>query len=168
MTSKSMILASLLMVSLALISGISAVGLLQSSERIGSSGIVVKPAPSPTPPQPPLPPPPEPTIKIDIYRDFECTEVMTNVDWGSIEAGGSVSRVIYIKNSGDSGVRLSLVADNWNPSAAAGYLTLSWSYDGDALSPGAVVGVTLTLAVSSSIVGVDSFSFDIVIVGSAS
>jgi hypothetical protein len=93
---------------------------------------------------------------------------MTSVDWGSIEAGGSANRVVYIKNSGDSGVSLSLVTENWNPLSAADYLMLSWSYDGSALSPGAVIGVTLTLAVSSSANGIDSFSFDIVIVGSAS
>jgi hypothetical protein len=93
---------------------------------------------------------------------------MTSVDWGSIEAGGSANRVVYIKNSGDSGVSLSLVTENWNPLSAADYLMLSWSYDGSALGPGAVIEVTLILAVRSSANGIDSFSFDIVIVGSAS
>lgn len=163
-----MILASLLMVSLALISGISVVGLLQSSERIGSSGIVVRPAPPPPPPPTPTPPPPEPTIEIDVYSSIECTDVVTSVDWGSIDAGGSVNRVIYIKNSGDSGVSLSLVTENWSPSAAVDYLALSWDYAGSTLGPGGVVGVTLTLDVSSSVSGIDDFGFDIVIVASAS
>jgi len=170
MADKTLVFASLLAVSLALVGGISAVGLLQSSERIGTSGIVVRPTPpSPPPsPPPPSPPPPEPTIEIDVYSDPGCTQVMSSVEWGSIEAGGSVDRVVYIKNAGDYGVTLSLTTDNWSPAGAADYLALSWDYDGSALGPGGVVGVTLTLSVNSSVSGIDSFSFDIVIQGSAS
>ena len=93
---------------------------------------------------------------------------MSSVDWGSVEAGGSVGRVVYVKNSGDGGVVLSLVTENWSPAAAADYLVLSWDYDGSVLGSGGVVGVTLTLDVDSSVSGVDDFGFDIVIVASAS
>ena len=164
-----MVFAFVLVGALALVSGFSVMGLLQSSERIGSSGIVVRPAPPPAPPSPPpSPPPPEPSIEIDVYGDEGCTVVLSSVDWGSVEAGGSVSRVVYVKNSGDGGVVLSLVTENWSPSAAADYLALSWDYDGGVLGPGGVVGVTLTLDVDSSVSGVDGFGFDIVVVASAS
>jgi hypothetical protein len=169
MTSKSMVFAFVLMGALALVSGFSVMGLLQSSERIGASGIVVRPAPPPDPPLPPPdPPPPEPSIEIDVYGDEGCTVVLSSVDWGSVEAGGSVDRVVYVKNSGDGGVVLSLLTENWIPEAAADYLMLSWDYDGGVLGSGGVVGVTLTLDVDSSVSGVDDFGFDIVIVASAS
>ena len=93
---------------------------------------------------------------------------MSAVEWGSIEAGSSVNKKAYIKNSGDQSVTLSLTTENWNPAGAADYITLSWNYDGSALGPGAVVEVTLTLTVDSAITGIEDFNFDIVIIGSAS
>jgi hypothetical protein len=93
---------------------------------------------------------------------------MTSVAWGLIEAGDSVNNTIYIRNSGDIDVSLSLATENWNPMTAADYLTLSWSYDGSVLSSGEVIEVTLRLSLSSSVSGIDSFSFDIVVMGSAS
>ena len=93
---------------------------------------------------------------------------MTSVAWGLIEAGNFVNKTIYIRNSGDIDIRLSLAAENWNPLMAADYFTLSWSYDGSVLSSGEVIGVTLRLSLSSSVSGLDNFSFDIVIMGSES
>lgn len=168
MVSKSMVFASLLVVSLAFISGISVVGLLQSSERLGTSGIVTQPPPPPPPPPPaPPPPPPEPEIEIDVYSDSGCTQPISSVEWGSIMAGGSVSRTVYVRNSGDYGVVLSLSTSNWSPAGASDDLHLSWDYDGGGLGPGQVVGVTLRLSVDSGTSGFSGFSFDIVITGSA-
>lgn len=166
-----MVFAFVLVGALALVSGFSVMGLLQSSERIGSSGIVVRPAPPPSPPSPPpspSPPPPEPSIEIDVFRDEGCTQPLSSVQWGSVEQGSSVSRVVYVKNNGETSVGLSLLAENWSPSVAANYLSLSWDYDGEALGDGAVMRVALTLSVDSSVSGIGDFSFDIVIIGSAS
>ena len=84
-------------------------GLLQSTERVGSSGIIVQPPPPPPPPPPPRPPspPPEPSIEIDIFSDGACTQPLSSVVWGVIEAGSFVNRIIYVRNSGDDGVTLS-------------------------------------------------------------
>ena len=120
-----------------------------------------------TQPQP-SPPPPEPTIEIDVYSDSACTQPMSSVSWGSIEAGSSVNRVLYVKNSGDDTVTLSLHTDNWDPAGAEDDLHLSWDYDGSALDSGAALKVTLTLSVDGSTNGINDFSFDIIITGSAS
>ena len=168
-SNKSFFLASMILLSVALVGGISVVGLLQSAERIGTAGIVIRPSPPPPqPPPPPPPPPPEPAVEIDVYSDSGCTQVLSAVEWGSIEAGDSVNKKAYIKNSGDQSVTLSLTTENWVPAGAADYITLSWNYDGSALGPGAVVEVTLTLTVDSAITGIEDFNFDIVIIGSAS
>jgi hypothetical protein len=173
MASKSMILATLAMISIAFVGGMSVVGLLQSNERLNSSGIVTQPPPPlppppSSPPSPPPPPPPEPTIDIDVYSDSACTQPISSVVWGSIEAGDSEDRVVYVKNTGDDSVVLGLGTDNWSPGGAEDDLHLSWDYGGGALSAGAVVRLTLTLDVDSSAGGIDDFSFDIVITGSAS
>jgi hypothetical protein len=93
---------------------------------------------------------------------------MSSVSWGSIEAGSSVNRVLYVKNSGDDTVTLSLHTDNWDPAGAEDDLYLSWDYDGSDLDSGAALKVTLTLSVDGSTNGIDDFSFDIIITGSAS
>ena len=159
-----------MVISLVFIGGVSVVGLLQSTERVGSSGIVVQPPPPPPPPPPSSPPPsppPEPDIEIDVYGDAACTQVISSVGWGEIEAGSSKNRVVYVKNNGDDGVSLSLLTENWSPSGASNYLQLSWDYDGSTIVSGEVRQITLTLSVSPSASGIDGFSFDIVIIGSA-
>lgn len=146
-------------------------GLLQSTERVSSSGIVVQPPPAivipPHPSSSSSPPPPEPTIEVDVYSDAGLTQVLSSVVWGEIEAGASGVQVVYVHNSGEDGIFLSLYPDNWDPAEAANFLQLSWDYDGSVIGSGEVRQITLVLSVSSSISGIDSFNFDIVIIGSA-
>jgi len=56
-----------------------------------------------------------------------------------------------------------MTTSNWNPSSASSYMTLSWNYGGQTLAVNEVKQVKFTLAVSSSITGITSFSFDITI-----
>lgn len=147
-------------------------GLLQSTERVSSSGLIVQPPPPPPlppipPPSPPPSPPPEPSIEIDVYSDSACTLVISNVVWGDIEVGNSVSQTIYVENSGDDSVTLILSTENWSPVDAASFLSFSWDYDGSIIASGESRGIVLTLNVAPSVSGVDTFNFDIVITGSA-
>ena len=73
---------------------------------------------------------------------------------------------VYIKNEGNAAETLSSTAENWNPSTASTYMSLTWDYGGQVIDVGEVVQVTLSLSVSDTIEGVTSFSFDIVIIGS--
>ena len=164
LANKIVLLSMLLLITLSFVSGMSVIGLLQSTEKVNSSGIVTHPPPPSSPP----PPPPEPDIEIDVYSDNACTKRISSVEWGSIEAGRSRDKVIYVKNNGDHEVSLSLSTDDWLPSLASSYLRISWDYDGSVLQKGAVKKVTLTLTISSSINGISNFNFNIVITGSAS
>ncbi len=170
MSSKTLV-AGFIMLTVLTIGGVSVMGIMQSTERVGASGIIIRPAPTVpdpiiTPSQAPNPPPPEPTVEIDVYSDIGCTKVITNVAWGEIEAGSSSNKNIYIKNNGDTNVVLMLSSDNWSPSGAATYMTLSWNYDGSTLSPSEVKQVKLTLSVNSACPELSNFGFDIVIIGS--
>jgi hypothetical protein len=143
-------------------------GLLQSTERLGSSGIIIESAPAPMPPAPPAPspPPPEPAVEIDVYEDLACTTVQSSIEWGEIEAGDSSSVTIYIKNNGDIDILLGLDSENWTPTNINDYTTLSWDYNGTALTPGEIRGVTLTLYIDPDCPPMNNFGFDIVIIGS--
>jgi len=102
-------------------------------------------------------------VGVGVYWESSCTNVVSTIDWGPIEPGSSNSVVVYLKNRGNSDVTLSLETTNWNPSGASSYISLSWDYGGQVIKPGQVVPATLMLRVSSSISGITSFSFDIII-----
>lgn len=127
-----------------------AFGLLSSSVRVNSSGVIA-------------------SVNLAVYWDSACTNPVTSIDWGTISPGGSKSVQIYVKNTGNVPITLSLSTENWNPSNAGSYMTLTWDYtSGTKIQSNSALKVTLTLTVSSSIQGVTNFSFNVVITGTES
>jgi len=106
------------------------------------------------------------TSGIEVYSDSDCTVPLTTIDWGSSTPGGTVTRTVYVKNTG-SGVSLTLnlSTSNWNPTSANGPLTITWDRDGTILTPGQSTASTITLTASSSITGITTFSVQILISG---
>lgn len=144
--SKPQLALVLVSVVFALAGALAVTGVLTASKSIGSSGSVK-------------------AINVDVYSDSACTLVLSSIDWGTIEAGTSVNRTIYVKNTGNHVLTLSLSSSGWSPSDAGSYLTLSWDKQGATLNKGQSTAAVLTLAVSSSISGITSFSVNIVIQG---
>lgn len=104
-------------------------------------------------------------VNVGVYWDSACTNVTSSINWGMLSPGGSTSFTIYVKNEGNVAMKLSLVAQNWNPTNAPSYMTLSWNREGQTVNSGSVLSATLTLSVSSSISGITSFSLNIIITG---
>jgi hypothetical protein len=158
---------SLVLLTLTTLGGFSVMGIIQSSERLGTSGIIVRNSTAEAPPVfTPYPLPPEPNVNIDVYQDSGCNTILSEVVWGTIIAGGRSNAQMYVKNNGDVEVILSLASDNWSPVSASDYMSLSWDYDGQTLQPGEVVGITLSLDTSASCPEYSNFGFDIVVIGS--
>jgi len=105
-------------------------------------------------------------INVGIYWDSGCTNEISLIDWGIIEPGTTENVTVYILNTGNSNVMLSINTTNWSPSSTSNYITLSWDYEGQSIGPGQVLQTTVTLSMSPSIQGITSFSFDIVVTGS--
>lgn len=105
-------------------------------------------------------------IGVGVYWDYECTNAVGGIGWGTLEPGSSKSDTCYVRNEGNSPYVLSLETSNWTPSTASQYLTLSWDYGGQSINPDEVTQVTFTMSVSADIQGITDFSLDIVIVGS--
>jgi hypothetical protein len=103
------------------------------------------------------------TIGVGVYWDQAMTNPVSSISWGSIEPGSNVNKTVYIRNEGNAPATLSMTTSNWNPSSASSYMTLGWNYGGQTLAVNEVRQVIFTLAVSSSVTGVTSFSFDITI-----
>ena len=108
------------------------------------------------------------TIGVEAYWDSTCTNRVSSIDWGLLEAGGSKAICIYVKNNGTAAETLSMATSNWNPSTSSSQISLIWNCTSYALAHESVVGALLTLSVSSTISGISSFSFDILITGAES
>lgn len=146
MGSKSIFPFMLVAVCLAAVSAVAVTGLLTASRTIGSSGTVK-------------------AINVEVYWDSGLTDVVSEIDWGTIEPGVSVTKTIYITNTGNTAVTLNMTYYGWDPAEAGNYITLSWDKEGVTIDPDAVVPAVLTLSISESISEIESFSFDIVIEG---
>jgi hypothetical protein len=125
---------------------VSTAGLLSVSQSLSSSGNIS-------------------TVNVGVYSNSDCTQPLTSIDWGTISPGTTVTRTIYVKNTGNVQITLSMTTSGWSPASANGPITLTWDRQGATLSVGASVAATLTLSVSSSISGITTFSVTIVIAG---
>ena len=103
---------------------------------------------------------------VGVYSNIVSTTKISSINWGSVEAGGSASQTIYVKNTGGTAMMLSLVISNWSPSTASTYINLTWTGQGSRIAAGGSLPVTLTLTVSSSTPNsITSFSNSITISG---
>lgn len=141
------ILWLLAIISLATVSGLAASGLLAASKTLSSSGSVK-------------------AINVEVYWDFEGTQTVDVVDWGLPGPGDTVNQSMFIKNSGNAPMNLSLTTASWTPAEAESYLYPSWNGEGLSIDPDEVVMVTLTLEVSEGVTGITHFSFTLIIEGS--
>jgi hypothetical protein len=137
----------LAVISLATVSGLAVSGLLTVSKTLSSSGSVK-------------------AINVEVYWDFECTQIVDSINWGVPSPGDTVNRNIFVKNTGNAPLNLSLTTASWTPAEAESNLFTSWDGEGISVGSGEVVAVTLTLEVSEDVTGITDFSFTVIIEGS--
>lgn len=100
---------------------------------------------------------------LDFFSDLSLSSRISHVNWGTLEPGGSSSVDLVIYNFESSPLILYLSSEKWEPSAAQQFLDLSWNYSGDPLQSHEAVEISFVLSVSEDILGIDSFSFDVVV-----
>ncbi len=132
-----------------LLVSVSTLGLLTISQTISSSGTVMIVS----------------SPDLDIFSDNQCTQTLSSFDWGSIEPGASVTKTIYIKNTGDVPLTLAMVTSGWSPSVAENFMELTWNREDSVLAVGQTISTVLTLKVDSAISDITDFSVNIVISG---
>ena len=141
--SKLMVKPMLILLSVATLA-IAVYGLIQFTVRIPGRGTVK-------------------TVGVSVFWDGKCTNEVDFIDWGFVEPGSANNVSVYVRNDGNVASTLFLTTENWSPANASGYIRLNWNYSGQPLDPSEVAQVKLTLTVSPTIEGVESFSFDITI-----
>jgi len=105
------------------------------------------------------------TLGVAAYKDSLCNSPASDINWGTISPGASLTNTVYLRNEGNSDVTLSLETVNWSPTNAPTYMTLSWNYAGQKISPNQVIYIRLTLSVSQNVNGINNFNFDILMIG---
>jgi hypothetical protein len=105
-------------------------------------------------------------VNVEVYGDAGCTLNLTSIDWGIVYPAGSVSRTIYVRNSGNVPLTLGMSTGSWVPAVAFGQISLVWDREGLVLASGLNVSAVLTLGVVGNVSGVDRFSVNVVITGS--
>jgi hypothetical protein len=138
--------AIIAIVMVGLILTVTTTGLLSISQSIQSSGTVT-------------------AVNLGVYSDSGCTIPKTSIDWGSISPGNTITSTVYVKNTGNVPITLSMTKTGWNPTSANGPITVTWNKESTTLAVGQSVAAVLTLSVSSGISGITTFSVNIVITG---
>lgn len=105
------------------------------------------------------------TINVQVFWDQACTQPVYNIDWGNPEPGDTVLKTVYLKNSGNTPLSLSLIISNWTPSNSESYMTLSWDQEGNIINPGDIIKSNISLEVSSNISGITDFTISLIIEG---
>lgn len=105
-------------------------------------------------------------VNVGVYSNSDCTITCSQINAETIAPGSSYTNTLYIKNTGNVPVSLSMTPSGWNPTTANGPITITWNRDNYQLAAGASVSARLTLSVSSSIsTSITQFSFNIAITG---
>ena len=143
-----MLVSIVAVVAMALFATVLASGGVVTSRKLSASGVIS-------------------TTNLGLYSDYACTQTLTSISWGDISPGSTVSKTIYVKNTGSQPITLSMSGDNWYPDSAAAVMTLGWDKEGVVLSAGQVAISNLWLSVSSGVSGIGTFNVDIVISGTA-
>jgi len=106
------------------------------------------------------------TIGLKVYWDDLGTDEIISIDWGTLEPNSSKTINIYIDCLGNTDVTLSLTTNSWIPPHTLIYITLSWDYMGQTISPDGLLLVHLTISVDDSVRDseplIEDFSFEII------
>ncbi|MGB9693302.1 MAG: hypothetical protein ACPLYF_00495 [Fervidobacterium sp.] len=101
------------------------------------------------------------TISVQIKDDNG--NILTSIDWGTLTPNSTKNFHVFAINNGTVPITLNLLTENWNPTNASNFISLSWDYLGDTINPGMQHPIIFTLTVNPDVSNISSFSFDIVI-----
>jgi hypothetical protein len=104
-------------------------------------------------------------VNVQIYSDAACTQPISTIHVGALNPGSTFTKSIYVKNNGNIPVTLTMTTNNWNPTSASSYLTLSWNRQNYVLNQGLSREAILTLTVASDTGELENFSFSATITG---
>ena len=104
-------------------------------------------------------------VNLGVYSDSACTQTVTALTVGTLNPGGTATQTVYVKNTGNVPETLTMTTNNWTPTNAPTYLTLSWNRQNTVLNAGASIQATLTLTAAANTGSLTTFSCDVTLTG---
>jgi len=104
--------------------------------------------------------------KVGVYKDRNCSEPRSSIDWGTLTPGSVKSRPVYIRNEFEEPIFFILLTMDWTPPNASKHMKLRWNYTERRVDFNETLQIELRLFVDLDIKGISSFSFDIRVTGS--
>jgi len=102
------------------------------------------------------------TLGIEVYSDPAATIPVASINWGSLNPGEVAQTTVWLKLTGNTDANVTMYTTNWVPQSASTYIHLSWTAEG-LMHAGEIKQANITLEVARTIVGIESFTLDIVI-----
>ena len=108
------------------------------------------------------------TGNMTVYSDSGGATILTSINWGNVAPGSAITVPIWIKDSANYPLTLSMSVSGYTPTQMAQYLTITWTYvPGTVIQPGQMQKVDLTLTAAGNAVA-GSFSNNLIITGTQS
>lgn len=101
------------------------------------------------------------SLTLGVFDDSACSTTKTSVDWGNLQPGTTITKIVYIKNTGTIPAKLSCTFTNWWPTTAGNYITVTWDRENTSITSNQILPATFTLTVSPNITGITTYSVDI-------
>lgn len=102
---------------------------------------------------------------IGVYWDLTCTRRVSSIDWGNFTLGQAKTVIFYVRNEGNSTIRLVLSTGDYNPPLASNYVSLSIGANNCGLRANETVLARSSLMVSPMTRGISGFAFVLVVSG---
>lgn len=104
---------------------------------------------------------------LGVYEDQNCTKPISNINWGELSPDSNTTITIYIRNAGTYASTLKMYTRNWYPTNAELYITLTWNMENATIYPNQTLQAMFTLTISSEVININEFGFEIIIVTEA-
>ncbi len=121
-------------------------GLLLSSQNMPSGGTLT-------------------AVNVGVYSNLACTTNLTSIDWGTVSPNSTTTKTIYVKNTGNVPVTLSMTASGWSPAGVSTYIAQAWNSTSVVLAPNAVATALLTLTITNIPQSYTGFNYNTTITG---
>ena len=103
------------------------------------------------------------TNNLEIYTNPDCTNNCTALNFGKLKPGQVTTQTIYLKNTENTSIILSMNTSQWNPAEAENWLVLSWNREGNIIKSKEVISATFTLDVNAKVEGFSNFNFNVAV-----
>ena len=105
------------------------------------------------------------TLHVTAWQDPNCTTPLTEIDWGTIDAGQTKTYTAYLKTEANQNATIYSWASEWSPDGIQQYLTYNFNKNNTIIQPYTPLQVVFSLTVSENIpASYSNFTFTIHII----